>query len=203
MPGPLGRAREAMLRINFAIALILASAAAAEIAITTPLDRPGCLAFEVILEPIPTSPDAPPRAAEETPSDFSSFFYGRDRVEIAPGATTHLSRVPCSTPPAEGDRQPSCLGIVSAGGPTGVHLAVIHVHSPADRAGLQPNDVLLRFNSGQVHSVPELVSAILPATPGEGWEAVVLRGEEILTISGTFGHLVSNQFCRTQELPEE
>jgi membrane-associated protease RseP (regulator of RpoE activity) len=63
-----------------------------------------------------------------------------------------------------------------SGGPRGVGVSEIVEGGPAAKAGLQKNDVIVRFDSEQVTSAAKLRRLIAEAAPGQAVRLAVLRG---------------------------
>ena len=88
----------------------------------------------------------------------------------------------------KGSPQPAYLGIGVAT-VFGDHLAVTEVapDSPAERAGLQKNDELLKLN-GRAIAQPEVLRELLQAyQPGERITFQVLRNQERLDVTAVLG----------------
>jgi len=60
-------------------------------------------------------------------------------------------------------------------GKTGALILEVFSSSPAEKAGLEPNDVVIGFGGRPIASYPELVSAVEMKTPGEKVEARVIH----------------------------
>lgn len=58
---------------------------------------------------------------------------------------------------------------------------------PADKAGLQVDDVVRRFGASQIASFDDLVKAVRGSTPGAGVAVEVQRGDEKKTVTVTIG----------------
>jgi len=78
------------------------------------------------------------------------------------------------------------------GRPQGVAVTQVVRESPAEQAGLQTGDVILKFKGAAVNE-PRLRQAIAISSPGTKAEVEVLRGNEIKTVSISMGdHAASN-----------
>lgn len=65
--------------------------------------------------------------------------------------------------------------------------------SPADRAGIKPNDVVVSFEDEQIDSMDDLVVAIRQHRVGERVAMVVVRGGNRITIRATLGDKPDNR----------
>ncbi len=63
---------------------------------------------------------------------------------------------------------------------------------PADEAGMQPGDVIIRFNGESVANTRDLQSRVVVTTPGTTVPVVVLRGGEEITLNVTVEELDLN-----------
>ncbi len=77
----------------------------------------------------------------------------------------------------------------------GVLVVQVMENSPAERAKLQENDVILKFNNISVTSDAELVSLIHSHVPGDTVKIVVNRSGKEITLTVTLG-------SSTEEVPE-
>ena len=74
--------------------------------------------------------------------------------------------------------------------PAGVYIAGIYLHenkSPAATAGVQPGDVLLRWNDMAVNSPRELRKLVEKTAIGAKAKVIVLRGGQELTLEVVVG----------------
>ena len=67
----------------------------------------------------------------------------------------------------------------------GVFVVSVGANSPADQAGLKPQDVILRFNGQEVNTMDDLVIGIRSAKIGQEVEIVYWRGNEEQTTLAT------------------
>ncbi|MDP2208540.1 MAG: M28 family peptidase [Bacteroidota bacterium] len=67
----------------------------------------------------------------------------------------------------------------------GMRISGTRAGSPAERAGLKANDIILMFGGKSVKNIYDLTSLLGDYKPGDEVEVVVLRGEETLTMKAT------------------
>ncbi len=67
----------------------------------------------------------------------------------------------------------------------GMRINGTRAGSPAEKAGLKTNDVILMFGGKSVKNIYDLTSLLGDFKPGDEVEVVVLRGEETLTMKAT------------------
>ena len=91
---------------------------------------------------------------------------------------------------AEGASQPSTprgngawLGTIPSYGSDsgGVKLAGVSTGSPAEAAGFQAKDVLVKLNGAAIDNIYDFTNALGACRPGQEIEVVVKRGEETVT----------------------
>lgn len=73
--------------------------------------------------------------------------------------------------------------------PIGALVAQVSPDSPAERAGLQPGDVILSFNGAEVEESPQLPAMVSALSPGTEVELEVLRDGKRKQIDLTIGTL--------------
>jgi S1-C subfamily serine protease len=84
-------------------------------------------------------------------------------------------------------------------GPAGVYIAGFYMHlsaSPAAAAGVQPGDILLRWNGVEVNSSRELRKQVETTRVGTKAKVMLRRGEQEVTVEVIVG-------ARPSELPIE
>ena len=69
----------------------------------------------------------------------------------------------------------------------GVKLAGVSAGSPAEAAGLQAKDVLIKLNGAVIDNIYDFTNALGACRPGQTIEVVVKRGETTLTKTITLG----------------
>jgi len=69
----------------------------------------------------------------------------------------------------------------------GVIVIKVLPGSPADKAGLQPGDIILAFNGKPIKTATDLQFMVMKTKPGTGVELTVLRGEKKLTLKVVIG----------------
>ncbi|MEO7986816.1 MAG: M28 family peptidase [Gemmatimonadales bacterium] len=102
----------------------------------------------------------------------------------APAALEAASTAPAATPGygAYLGTVPDLLG--DAGG---VRLAGVRAGSPAEKAGLQGDDVITRIGSADVTDLQAMTDALRSHQPGDTVDIVFRRGERITTVRATLG----------------
>ncbi len=92
-----------------------------------------------------------------------------------------------------GSRQPGArkgdpfIGVAGEEHEAGVLLTEVQPGGPADKAGLQVDDVVLRFGTGTIGSFEDLVKAVRGSKPGAGIAVEVQRGAEKKTVTVIIG----------------
>jgi S1-C subfamily serine protease len=69
----------------------------------------------------------------------------------------------------------------------GVKLSGVSAGSPAEAAGFQAKDVLVRLNGVTIDNIYDFTSALAECRPGQQVEVVVKRGDETITKQITLG----------------
>ena len=85
-------------------------------------------------------------------------------------------------------RQQGYLGIALADrtdGGVGAVASEVAADSPAEKAGLKVNDIILEVNGQSITGQGALIGIVRDAAPGEKVEIVVERGSERLTLKAT------------------
>jgi len=77
---------------------------------------------------------------------------------------------------------PAWLGISVEGDAATCKIAEISKGSPAEKAGLLVDDVLVKFDGKKVSKFDDLSAALKDKKPGEDVELVVERGELVVTV---------------------
>ncbi len=67
----------------------------------------------------------------------------------------------------------------------GMRISGTRAGSPAEKAGLKANDIILSFGGKSVKNIYDLTSLLGDFKPGDEVEVAVLRGEDILTMKAT------------------
>lgn len=67
----------------------------------------------------------------------------------------------------------------------GMRISGTRAGSPAEKAGLKANDIIISFGGKSVKNIYDLTSLLGDYKPGDEVEVVVLRGEETLTMKAT------------------
>lgn len=70
---------------------------------------------------------------------------------------------------------------------SGVVIVGVTPESPAQEAGLQRGDIILRFDDQEINSVRDLLRAVATAQPEAQATVVVLRGDQEVTVTVTLG----------------
>jgi serine protease Do len=79
------------------------------------------------------------------------------------------------------------LGAAAAAGVADARLGSIDPGGPAEKAGLKPGDVLLKFGGKEVHKFAEVSPLVQRRKPGEKVEVEVRRGTETVKLQVTLG----------------
>jgi hypothetical protein len=88
------------------------------------------------------------------------------------GFRSHLGTVPDYSQPEDLD---------------GVLLSAVRADSPAERAGLQGGDVIVRIDETPIHNIYDFVHVLKTRRPGDTIRIVVVRNDERLTLQATLG----------------
>lgn len=123
--------------------------------------RIGAAVSENVCVPIDTFRDTWPRLA-------AGEFWG--------GATQPASR--------KGD---PFIGVSGDAADAGVRLTAVVPGGPAAKAGLQEDDIVLRFGTSPINSFEDLVKAVRGSKPGSSVAVEVERGAEKLTMTVVIG----------------
>ncbi len=67
----------------------------------------------------------------------------------------------------------------------GMRISGTRAGSPAEKAGLKANDIIVKFGGKSVKNIYDLTSLLGDFKPGDEVEVVVLRGDETLTLKAT------------------
>ena len=70
---------------------------------------------------------------------------------------------------------------------SGALVESVQSGSPADKAGLQNNDVIVSFNGTAIQTADSLTAAIHPLKPGDHVSVGLYRGATKMTVSVTLG----------------
>ncbi|HUP43796.1 MAG TPA: M28 family peptidase, partial [Thermoanaerobaculia bacterium] len=99
-------------------------------------------------------------------------------------------------PPPRGDVRTygASLGLIpdyaGAEGVTGMLVAGVRPGGPADRAGIERDDLLVHLAGHEIRDVHDLVYVLRQAKPGQTAKATVLRAGERLELEVTFGESI-------------
>ncbi len=74
-----------------------------------------------------------------------------------------------------------------SGTPGGVRLAGVRAGSPAEKAGLRGDDVIIRIGEMDVRDLPAMTDALRSHKPGDIVEIVIRRGSQLTTVRATLG----------------
>lgn len=129
-----------------------------------------------------------------SPAMIAKQFAGLDEylrtvAAPVPGAATILSVVPAISPAPEAAhetrREPRHLGIEYQQTIKVGEIAVVYVEpgSPADEAGLQADDILLRYDGHPISDESDVQELVDDTEPGNTVEIEVRRGRERLTLT--------------------
>jgi len=93
------------------------------------------------------------------------------------------------------------LGIVPdfGGSDSGMAIRGVRSDSPADRAGLQAGDVIVRLGEAEIRNIEDLFGALSAHSPGDTVEIAVLRESERLSLRAVLGGRAPHH---THETPE-
>jgi serine protease Do len=83
--------------------------------------------------------------------------------------------------------KPALLGVVAADGAGEARIGSIVPGSGAERAGLKPDDVLLKFGGQELHKYDDLPPLVQQHKPGDKVEIELRRGTAVLKIQATMG----------------
>ncbi len=71
--------------------------------------------------------------------------------------------------------------------PAGIYITDITPSSPAQAHGIEPGDILLRFNGGKITSTAALANALSACKPGDVVTLVIYRDGEEFTVNIALG----------------
>lgn len=112
---------------------------------------------------------------------FGTIKFVRDNDEAAPSAWIGVRMSPIPAP------------LAAHVGESGLMVGNIAVGSPAEKAGLQQYDVMLRFNGQSIDEMEDLVSAVQAAGADAAVKVELLRGGKAVTLDITPSTRPSNQ----------
>lgn len=98
--------------------------------------------------------------------------------------------LPAPAPRGDARSMGASLGTVpdyAGDGRPGVLLSGVRAGSPAEQAGLQRGDLLVELAGTPIRDIHDFMYVLRRAKPGEKAAAVVLRGDERLTLEVTYG----------------
>jgi serine protease Do len=72
---------------------------------------------------------------------------------------------------------------------TGALVSVVAPNGPADKAGMEPGDIILEVNNRPIPSRDELVQTVMALTPGTTVPVTVLRDKQRKTLNVTIGEI--------------
>lgn len=118
--------------------------------------------------------------------DYSEqLLYGMDRLEQRPtfvGAAPRARRSLASRAPYLG-LQPD----LAASGADGIVVRSVRPESPAEAAGIQTGDVIVKVGEDDVEGYQTLVTKLTSAKPGDTLSLTLKRGEETKVVEATLG----------------
>ena len=79
------------------------------------------------------------------------------------------------------------LGVTRDENAQNCRLALVKPNSPAAKAGLKANDIIVRFDGKKIKDFDELRNTVLRMKPGRRVEVVVRRGDEMVNLKLTIG----------------
>ena len=106
---------------------------------------------------------------------------------MSPALLAPLALLAALNPAAAPSTPVACLGLLPGPAASGVAVVALQPDSPAARAGIEREDVVIRFNATPIDAARDLVREVRAARPGEGFEAIIWRGDHYLTLSGALG----------------
>jgi S1-C subfamily serine protease len=74
-----------------------------------------------------------------------------------------------------------------SGSETGVRLAGVRAGSPAEKAGLQADDVFTKIGDYEVPDLEAMTTALRSYKPGDTVEIIVRRGDALTSLTATLG----------------
>ena len=116
-------------------------------------------------------------------------------AEVAEGLSARVDRLaykslPAPAPSGDARSMGASLGTVpdyAGDGRPGVLLSGVRAGSAAEQAGLQRGDLLVELGGTPIRDIHDFMYVLRRAKPGEKAAAVVLRGEERLSVEVTYG----------------
>ena len=102
---------------------------------------------------------------------------------------------PIPREPRPDDKSPGDLGVEFAEVANGIHLNRIHAPSPAQRAGLLPDDVIVKYDGKPLGDLSSVQQTIFHTPPHTVVPIEVQRGDKTLALKIRIGY-------RPPELPE-
>ncbi len=120
------------------------------------------------------------------PFQFRSALYVIKGAKISPEA---LAELKTALPGAVVERGPACLGVKPSRdiGEGGLPIGEVVPGSAADRAGLQPDDVILEFDGVPIDNFDKLVERIGEHQPGDKIPVLYFRDGEKKTTTAELG----------------
>ena len=89
----------------------------------------------------------------------------------------------------------------SYGTPAGASVQVINEGSPAEKAGLQLNDIITAVDDKEVSNSSDLVDIISASNPGDTFKLTVYRKGETITVTITVDEKVQEALPEVEETP--
>ncbi|HVG10845.1 MAG TPA: M28 family peptidase [Thermoanaerobaculia bacterium] len=116
-------------------------------------------------------------------------------AELTEGLSVRPERLaykslPAPAPPGDTRSMGASLGTVpdyTGDGRPGVLLSGVRAGSAAEQAGMQRGDLLVELGGTPIRDIHDFMYVLRRAKPGEKAAAVVLRGEERVTVEVTYG----------------
>jgi len=85
------------------------------------------------------------------------------------------------------DMRPSLAREMNIGTKTGAQVTDVVDESPAEKAGIEDDDVIVEFNGKPVEDANDLIKAVRRSDPGSRATLVVVRGSQKKTLEATLG----------------
>jgi S1-C subfamily serine protease len=95
--------------------------------------------------------------------------------------------VPVPREPEGPDKGPGFLGVTVEPSPEGVVITELHDKSPAKKAGLNVNDVILKYDGKPISETDRFVKMIIRTRPNTVIPMEIRRGDKTMTIKVKIG----------------
>ena len=103
-----------------------------------------------------------------------------------------LARLVGGTPPAPTTKPSATLSLRARDDAVGIQITEVRPDKAADRAGIQPQDVIMRFNGASVKTLDELAAALGKRKPGDVVTLDLLRDAKPVQVKVTLDVSESN-----------